>query len=59
MKLTDQEAQEAVAAIKLLHSLAMKTGNRGLIRAAKTMHARALRYGKKYHIGVTTKAGNT
>jgi len=59
MKLTDQEAQEAMAAIKLLHRLAMKTENRGLIRAAKTMHKRARRYGEKYHTGVTIKAGST
>lgn len=59
MKLTNAEAQEAMLAIKRLHALAEKTGNRGLIRAAKTMHTRARRYGMKYHTGVTTKAGNT
>jgi len=59
MKLTDQEAQDAMTAIKLLHVMAAKTGNRSLIRAAKTMHTRARRYGMKYHADVTTKAGNT
>lgn len=58
-KLTNAEAMEGMVAIKRLHDLAEKTGNQGIIRAAKALHEQIKRHGEAEHPDVIAMGGDT
>ena len=57
--LTNDEAQEALDAVKRLHALAQKTEEKGLVRAMTALHEAARRYGEKHHADVVARGGTT
>lgn len=58
-KLTDEQAQKGMEAIKLIHELANITEEQKLIRPTKVLHEAIRRYGEEHHADVTARGGDT